>query len=179
MFCVFFLAGFLFMAVPNTFQPNTQIKSAQVNENFTYITNMIDKSDGHVVVTPDADKFFKFQTLRQDDTSNTYVSNQVVVSGWGWVAGDGVNPNEEESVSFGVTFATRPIVVVVSSGANTSSNPTHQGDTTGTTTGRRLNAQAREVTTTGFNVLIQETEESVITSGTRCIYQWIAIGTLS
>lgn len=46
MFCVFFLAGFLFMAVPNTFQPNTQIKSAQVNENFTYITDLIDEVGG-------------------------------------------------------------------------------------------------------------------------------------
>lgn len=30
------------MAVPNTFSPNTQIKSAQVNENNTYITNLLD-----------------------------------------------------------------------------------------------------------------------------------------
>lgn len=38
------------MAVPNSFSPNTQIKSAQVNANFTHITDMIDENGSGQVV---------------------------------------------------------------------------------------------------------------------------------
>lgn len=138
-----------------------------------------DDTNIHLALTGKGNSLVKLDALRQDNTTNSYVGNQVILTGWGYVTGDGVNPNEEEAVTFGVTFATRPIVVATACGANTSSNPTHQGDTSGATTGRRYYAQTRETSTTGFNILIGEAEETVISSGTRVIYQWMAIGTLS
>lgn len=138
----------------------------------------IGNSDGHIAIRPGANKFVKVAVLRQDGTSspaNSYANNQVILTGWGFIAGDGDTSNAK-TVTFGITFDAAPVVVVGALGRNTSSDPTAIGD---------LNAVGDElmtgsnITTSQITVTFSNVSGNNIASSVRCGFSWIAIGTLN
>lgn len=78
----------------------------------------IQNASGHLIIKPGASKLVAVSVLRQDDTSNTYSNNNVILTGWGYVnnaAGDRIN----EAVTFGLTFSAVPVVVLGALGKTT------------------------------------------------------------
>jgi len=134
----------------------------------------LEHSGPHIPITPDENGLVKMAVMRQDDTTDTYSRNQVVLTGWGWKAGTG-GDWMSESVSFGITFSDIPIVLVSSAGAITTRDPTSLGDF-----GVDSNAvvTAAFISTTGFTVVYKMLNEANIPTSTRIGYSWIAIGTL-
>lgn len=165
------------MAVPNSFSANTQAKASEVNDNYDYITDYIDLADGHVAVKPNTSKLVKIQLLRQDITTDDYKANTVLLSGWGFNTGNGVDNELTTTVTFGITFDAAPIVVASPIGRNTGSDPSAIGD---------LNeaiwyfGYARNISTTSFVFASRSiTEDDVITDGHRVGFTWIAVGELA
>lgn len=166
------------MPVPNSFSPNTQIKSAQVNENNTYITDMIDiDGDGHTAVKAGASKLVKTQVLRQDDTTNSYVGNQVVLTGWTWASPGAGALGATKSITFGVTFASAPVVILGNLGMITSGDPDSIDDFD--TFKGKLATHAYNVATTGFDIEFRNGDAATFSTGERVGASWIAIGTIS
>lgn len=161
------------MAVPNSFTPSTKIKAAEVNENFTYFSNFIDKVDGHVVMTPDASKLVKLSVTRKEKGGTMgYLNNNVIVTGWTSIEGDG-DTKITQAVTFGITFSNIPIVIVTTHGNLPSSPATldlwvNSDDASG---------QAVSISTTGFTAVI--TRGSNMTSGNFWGLSYIAIGQLT
>lgn len=131
-------------------------------------------SSGHIVLTPASSKLVKVTVLRQDDTSNSYVNGNVILTGWGYVnnaTGDRIN----ESVTFGITFSSAPIVVVGALGKTTSS-------VTAITSFDNVNNLSRfigahNVSTTGFTVNFEATStDNMNAASTKFGYSWIAVG---
>jgi len=74
-------------------------------------------SDDHIVLTPGTSKLVKISVLRQDDTTNSYKNNSVILTGYGVINGTGsANPYKAETVTFGITFAAAPIVICSGAG---------------------------------------------------------------
>lgn len=101
----------------------------------------------------------------------------VKVTGWGFITGAGAAVQQSDSVSFGVTFDSKPIVLVSYIGAK-ASDPSDVGDFT---IAQSMNSYPITITTTGFTV-----EMSTVYSGDgnlinnrRYGYTWIAIGTIT
>jgi hypothetical protein len=129
------------------------------------------KSGGHVVLDPDPDKLVKLAVLRQDNTTNSYLDNQVILTGWGVKQGTG--PDQmEESVSFGVTFAEPPIVVVNFAGRSTSS------DFTAPKGSDWVSQYPYNITTSGFIWRSHKLNGVGHDTGYYFFYTWMAIGTL-
>jgi hypothetical protein len=82
----------------------------------------------HLVLTPGASKLVKMAVLEQDDTTDTYVNDEVVLTGWGYWQGNGVDTLLTKNINFGVTFLARPKIVITLLGGKGSSAPTHIGD---------------------------------------------------
>ena len=166
------------MALPtlNTFTANTKIESSKVNENFTNLRNRteVSSSTDHIVITAGTSKLVKITVLRQDDTTNTYTANSVILTGWGFIAGTGAT-FVSEAVTFGITFSERPIVVCCASGFKSGSDPTHNGDSgTSILTGGSSGYQTSTTGSTfGYN------QVATFDSAVRIMYSWIAIGALT
>jgi hypothetical protein len=135
----------------------------------------------HITLTPGSSKLVKVAVLRQDNTTNSYVNNSIVLTGWGWMLGNsGVAMNE--AVTFGVTFSSAPIVLTGGCGQRNASDPSAIGD---------LNAQpgyimveGYSITTTGFSLGMSRATTGGGTGQTfvntyRYGYTWIAIGQLN
>jgi hypothetical protein len=165
------------MALPtlNTFTANTKIESSKVNENFTNLRNIteVSSSTDHIVITAGTSKLVKITVLRQDNTTDTYTANSVILTGWGFVAGSGT-ANATETVTFGITFGERPVVVGSTAGYKVSSDPSHIGDTGGNAVGTTtLGATA----TTGLTMYYSQ--GNPFDSTVRVLYSWIAVGALT
>src|SRR3990167_11309325 len=115
------------MPVTNSFSPNTQIKSTEVNANFDYITDFVDKVSGHVTLTPNNSKLVKVAVLRQDDVSDSYVNESVILTGWCYIAGDSTNKRRTKNVTFGIGFVAAPVVVIGLLGLKLTTAPTAIG----------------------------------------------------
>lgn len=174
------------MALPtlNTFTANTKIESSKVNGNFTNLRNRteVSSSTDHIVITAGTSKLVKITVLRQDDTTNTYTANSVILTGWGFKAGDDATRYVSETVTFGITFSERPIVVVAAGGTKINSDPTHVGDGANLAVTYKANGYA--MATTGFTALISTSsydgsDPGVFGSTARYLYDWIAIGALT
>jgi len=128
------------MSLPsiNTFSPSTTAESAKVNDNFTNLKNRTDiapTTADHITLTAGTNKLVRTTVLRHDDTTNTYASEQVILTGWGKITGD--NSSEiSETVTFGITFATAPIVIAGSAGLDDSGGATSIGDFTNDSAGK-------------------------------------------
>lgn len=130
----------------------------------------------HITITPGTSKLVKTAVLRQDITTNSYSNNQVILTGWGYITGNGAATRLNESVTFGVTFASAPIVLISMAGNLVGSNPSAVSDLVNTTDDD-LEWRAYASSTTGFTA---EVESDVnLGSTSRYGYSWIAIGTLS
>lgn len=118
----------------------------------------------------------KISALRQDDTTNSYATNQVVLTGWGFKTGVSAD-NMTETVTFGVTFSSAPIVVCQSAGTRAGSNPSAIGELTGGN--RKVLIQPTSITTTGFTVFFLDVASATLDTNARYGYTWYAIGTLA
>lgn len=111
--------------------------------------------------------------VRQDDTTNTNVSNRLkILTGWG-VKVPGAAQAGAEVVTFGVTFAQRPIVVAGGGGDNASGTLTYGA---GTAAVRPFSVEAHTITTTGFTLSFWTVDGTSWDANDSVFYQWIAIG---
>jgi hypothetical protein len=109
--------------------------------------------------------------LRQDDTTNAYKHNSVVLSGWGVIT-PGVASSGNDTVTFGITFAALPIVVATFGGDHATLG------TYGSGAGniKQGGAEAYSITTTGFTAQVWSKDGTNWGSGNKVFYQWTAIG---
>jgi len=149
------------------------IDSIKLKDGNTITTTATD----HITITPGASKFVKIATLRQDNTTNTYKNNTVLLTGWGYIQGNNTG-RLEEAVTFGITFSNAPIVVANIIGTYLSAPTIIDGG--GATMGANNvhNAGAYSISTTGFTVeLARQTGNYGNTSYYG--YSWTAIGELN
>lgn len=130
----------------------------------------------HITLTPGTSKLVKTAVLRQDNTTNAYKNNSVILTGWGFITGDGSNSRLAETVTFGVTFAAAPIVVIGALSIKDNSDPSNVGDFSATDSA--IEWRARGIGTSSFTAEFK-TSSSAPASVTRVGYSWIAIGELS
>jgi len=139
----------------------------------------INSGTGHVVLTPASSKLVKTAVLRQDNTTNTYENDSVVLTGYGFIQGDNTI-NLEEAVTFGVTFAAPPIIILSPLGYR-GSTPSGISSFDGNMAnlGNIYAVALKNASETGFNVNLR-CETGYTFSNTRYIgYSWIAIGVLA
>lgn len=173
------------MALPTitSFTANTTIASAEMNTN---LTNLKERSDiaptaGHITLTPGTSKLVRIAVLRQDNTTNTYTNNSIILTGWGWKLGDGTS-NMSEAITFGITFDAAPIVVPGALGF-INSDPDSIDDFN--SSAAFVSTNAYSIATTGFTVGISRAPQGsdaavrVLDNTNRWGYSWIAIGTLA
>lgn len=108
---------------------------------------------------------------RQDNTSNSVVTDQVVRKGWGYIQGNG-SAAASETVTFGITYTDDPIVVASMVGYTSSTPPT---DVTSCISGGNFFITPTDTgaTTTQVNITIGS---GTMSSSTYACYSWIAIG---
>lgn len=140
----------------------------------TLTTNTINASGAnHIALSAGTSKLVKLTVLRQDDTTNTYqVGNSVMLTGWG-VMTPGVAAQANETVTFGVTFTQRPIVVITAGGDAVAATTYGSG---GDNIKDGIVFKAHTITTTNFVAKFISRDASNFGAGNTVFYQWIAIG---
>lgn len=135
-------------------------------------------SDGssHIDLRAGTNKLVKITVLRQDDTSNTYKTKSVILTGWG-VAVVGAATQKFEAVTFGITFDQRPIVVGCYGGDSAVDSTTY-GDG-GNNVHGAVTFKATSILTTGFTMWVHTAGGASWGAGDTVFYQWIAIGELT
>jgi len=147
------------------------IDSIKLKDGNTITTTATD----HITITPGTSKLVKTAVLRQDNTTDSYKNDQVILTGWGMLNGDAV-PNISETVSFGVTFTSVPIVLISSAGAATdASSPDTLDDFT--TAATQVGWSTISIGTTSFTARGDRYSGNFSLSY-QWAYTWIAIGTL-
>lgn len=111
---------------------------------------------------------------RQDITTNSVVSSQVVRKGWGYTPGLG-GADLLASVTFGITYSDVPMVLINSSGYTATTPPDSLDDCVNGAAG--INSTSYAITTTGFGVYLRHTDAAAVPSSLYVCYSWIAIGT--
>lgn len=141
------------------------------------IANAITAATGnHLTLTPAANKLVKFSGLRQNQSTNTYETNTVILTGFRGIEGN-ATAIISASVSFGITFDAAPIVICGYAAAIAGSAPTVISDLTAESTSPHV-ASSDDVTTTGFTMRVHRTT-GTMGAGTWYSGAWIAIGKYS
>lgn len=123
----------------------------------------------NILGTNDADFDTRTTIKRQDDTTNSDKTNPRTLTGWG-VINTSASAFQSETVTFGVTFAQRPIVVICFGGDNATVATYGAGGATLQT----AYAYAHTITTTNFVARIAAA--GAYSANQKVFYQWIAIG---
>ena len=118
---------------------------------------------------------------RQDYTSNTTVSNQLIQTGWYWKLGDGANRVMTQAITFPVAYDSAPIVMVSYAGSKSTTDPANITELLSSTQGVQQ-ATCGTVTTSGFNISLSRVsvdgaDPGVFVNTSRYGASWIAIGT--
>ena len=116
--------------------------------------------------------------IRQDDTANSYVNKTVILTGWGQIVGNNT-VNLFEAVTFGLTFASAPVVVGVVLGGVQTTPATTIGSFSTSKAGV-MSFMPIAITTAGFTArlgLVNAAAEA-FPAGYYWGYSWIAIGQL-
>jgi hypothetical protein len=169
------------MALPtlNTFTANTKIESSKVNENFTNLRNRteVSSSTDHIVITAGTSKLVKITVLRQDDTTNTYTANSVILTGWGFALGHGgAARTAADTITFGITFSQVPIIVAVACGYKDGSDPSSITDFG---VWDKPNATVHDLAVGSAQVTQGACDQVTIVNTRRVGYTWIAVGSLA
>jgi len=127
---------------------------------------------GHTVINAGTSKLVKFKVLRQDNTSDSYEKSSVILTGWGWIEGDG-SPGIVETVTFGITFDQAPIII----GNHVGKHPTET--TYPSQTSSNSFAQADAANTGSLRIVIRTNDSANTLVGENYFYTWIAVGELS
>jgi len=137
-------------------------------------------SADHITLTPGTSKLVKSSYLKQEITTNTYVNGVVTLAGWGYMQGDAANKLVTTSVTFGVTFTSRPTIVVGLIGRKDTSAPTHIGDfgdTGALSDGNGIWTYGSATSTTGFTANMRIGAAAAgWTSSIYLGFSWVAIG---
>ena len=113
---------------------------------------------------------------RQDDTTNSVVSNQLIQTGWGYMKGNNT-VLLSENVTFPVAFDSVPIVIASPCSARPTA-PATIGDLNGPTSGgSAIVAGANAITLSNFNLMIYRSDNVSLADTAYYGYTWIAIGT--
>lgn len=131
------------------------------------------ETNQHIQMIGKGNGLTKISVLRQDNTSNSYKHNAVILTGYG-VYATGAAASKTETVTFGITFAAVPIVVACAGGDDTAGSTTY-GEGKGED--QNFHTHAHTITTTSF--VAQSRALANWASGTTVFYQWIAIGELA
>jgi hypothetical protein len=105
------------------------------------------------------------------------LKDEIVISGWDFVGGDD-SIGVSDSVSFGVTFADRPVVVCTPIGYKTS-DPTHIADLSIGMEADDIWVVGPVISTTGFSARLRKETGATFVSGRRYLYSWFARGKLA
>lgn len=136
-----------------------------------------DSNLGDLRLVTGASGFVKGTHLRQDNTTNSYVTNTVFLSGWGFILGDS-SGDISETVTFGITFTAAPVVLISVLGSKLSSDPAAitelTDDPQSAAAVTTVNAQG--ITTTSFTALLWRNTPGTFTNTRRYGYAWLAIG---
>lgn len=124
----------------------------------------------NILGTNDADFDTRTTVKRQDNTSNSDKTNPRILTGWGVETATATSVLSD-TVTFGLTFAQRPIVVICPGGDDTAGGTTY-GD--GGAERNNFYVEAHTITTTGFTARMVSALNW--TSGDTVFYHWIAIG---
>lgn len=180
------------MALPTLtdFTANTVARSSDVDTNFQNLrdrdtissanTVTIESTGNHVVINAGTSKLVKIQVLRQDDTSDAYNANTVVLTGWGYIQGDST-AHLTEAVTFGITFSSAPVVIIGRLGNKTGApaNITELTSAPNSATGPIVSAAgAYSITTSGLTVSLGRSTGTFNNTAYHG-YSWIALGQLS
>ena len=127
---------------------------------------------GHTVINAGTSKLVKFKVLRQDNTSDSYEKSSVILTGWGWIEGNGTS-GIQENVTFGITFDQAPIALANHAGyhATETTYPSHVS--------ANAFAQADSISTTILRAVIRTNDGSNTVNTGNYFYTWIAIGELA
>lgn len=135
-------------------------------------------SNDHTVINAGTSKLVKIKVLRQDDTSNSYEENTVILSGWGYMQGDGVAVTYGETVTFGITFSQAPVLVLGYPGYKLTTAPTSIADFTNQHAGAGFhNVGSQAITTTQFTAVFGLYAAAPATQYNG--YSWLAVGELN
>jgi hypothetical protein len=116
----------------------------------------------------------------QSNTTNSVTDDTILIRGWGFIQGDGVNRSIQETVTFPITFDAVPVVTATAVGVKAGSDPTSPNDTIGVTS-MSFAARIYQTSTSQVNIQIIRSSSDGNDPGTlgandRLIYTWIAIG---
>lgn len=131
-------------------------------------------STDHIVLTPGTSKLVKTAVLRQDDTTNAYKNNTVILTGFGVITQDGT-ATSVETVTMGVTFAAVPVILLASLGMNFATATVPQ---TGSR-GKNSIGQVDQLATSSFRAAVYSVDGTSATLNQYTHYSWIAIGELA
>ena len=131
----------------------------------------------HITITPGTSKFVKIAVLRQDDTTNAYKNNTVILMGWGYFQGNSTK-FQAKTVTFNSIFSDNPIVLISSCGIINSVPTGIESFTDGSSDATNYTIfSTRSITTTVFASLFHNS--GAISSTSYLGFSWIAIGQLN
>ena len=156
--------------------PDGSITTAKIADG-AVTSAKLEHSGPHIPITPDENGLVKMAVMRQDRTTDVYSNNQVILTGWNFVTGDGSNTGLTKAITFGITFGAAPVVVISNLGIKSGSDPTSIDDLT-SVVGNYHAFYAYSIATTGFNARIDQEVGAPFGNGDRIGFSWIAIGTL-
>lgn len=144
------------------------------------VTNTI-VADGQndIVLTPGTAKFTKFQTVRQDSTTNSYQPKTVIQTGWTQIQWVASGSRLQGTVSYPVAFTAAPVVVCNFLGFKASGgSATAITQFTSTTDDTNSGVRALNITAGSFT---PELEFATGNFGTAYFagVSWMAIGTIA
>lgn len=128
----------------------------------------------HLVARAKGNGLLKTSVLRQDNTTGTYKHNSVILTGWGVMTGSSSATNSE-AVTYGITFAQRPIVLLSPGGDEAVLSSTYGNG--GNSVQGVVAGKVHTITTTGFTAYVGAL--AAWAAGNGQYYQWIAIGELT
>jgi hypothetical protein len=113
---------------------------------------------------------------RQDNTTNTVVSNQLIQTGWGYFGGNDT-AKLAKAVTFAQAFDGVPLVIMSYAGARATTPTSFEDLNISHGAGTSIAPSSDTVTTTSFNANLHRSDAALFSASTYFGFSWIAIGT--
>lgn len=122
-------------------------------------------------------QILRLPTYQLDNGVLTPGKESVILKGWGFINNATATTGTSAIVSFGVTFASPPTVLVSTLGYKSGSDPTSIADNSGFASENVKGGQA--TTTTQTTVYVQNETATNMSANARILYNIIVIGELA
>lgn len=132
-------------------------------------------SNIHVQFIGKGNGLTKVSVLRQDNTSNSYKHNSVLLTGWGIYA-QGAASSKVETVTFGITFAQAPITMATYAGDNANVSTSYGSG--GNNVKGPVCVKTIAQTTTSHDVRVNTADGTSWGATDNVFYTWMAVGEL-